>query len=93
MTAAKPTRIAALVRPLWAWEDGVCPTRELWDDHGIPIRVASRTAAIRACRTAGYKVMNVGGLVELRQDDGREPEWVVTVHPEPVSLYSQPRRS
>lgn len=78
----KTARIAAIVRPLFTDEEGVIPTFALRDDQGDFIRVTSRTAAVRACRKAGYRVLTVGGLVELHMpDDTNNPaEWVVTVH-------------
>ena len=71
--------IPARVRPLYAGDDWMCPAQLLTDARGVPITVCSRTAAIKACRAAGYRVMANGGLVELSADDS---EWVVTVHPE-----------
>jgi hypothetical protein len=47
----------------------------------------SKTAAVKAARMAGYRVMTAGGIVELATDDvsaitGNEVEaWTVTVHP------------
>lgn len=47
----------------------------------------SKTAAIKAARMAGYRVMTAGGMVELATDTvsavtGKEIEaWTVTVHP------------
>ena len=48
------------------------------------VRVSSRTAAVQACRDAGYRVMTVGGLVERSTIAGGSDEdvWTVTVHPE-----------
>ena len=72
-------RIPARVRPLYAGDDWMFPAPQLTDARGVPVIVSSRTAAIKACRAAGYRVMANGGLVELSADDS---EWVVTVHPE-----------
>jgi hypothetical protein len=47
--------------------------------------VRNKTAAVRLCRQLGYRVLTVGGTVELTlvHIDGEESEaWAVTVHPE-----------
>lgn len=72
-------RIPARVRPLFTGDDWMHPAALLTDAHGAPVIVSSRTAAIKACRAAGYRVMISGGLAELNADDSA---WVVTVHPE-----------
>lgn len=71
--------IPARVIPLWTGDDWMFPCSKLTDAHGAPVIVSSRTAAIKACRAAGYRVMISGGLAELNADDSA---WVVTVHPE-----------
>lgn len=49
--------------------------------------VSSKSAAIRLCRNLGFRVLTVGGIVELTTDTidhetGEERlAWVVTVHP------------
>lgn len=72
-------RIPARVRPVYTSDDWMSPAALITDAHGVPVMVCSRTAAIKACRTAGYRVLISGGLVELTADD---TQWVVTVHPE-----------
>lgn len=72
-------RIPARVRPLYAGDDWTFPAPQLTDARGVPVIVGSRTAAIKACRSEGYRVITSGGLVELSADAS---EWVVTVHPE-----------
>ncbi len=72
-------RIPARVRPLYTGDDWAFPAPLLTDAQGAPVIVSSRSAAIKACRAQGYRVMANGGLVELSADDS---EWVVTVHPE-----------
>jgi hypothetical protein len=48
-------------------------------------KVNNKTAAVRLCRNLGYRVLTVGGMVDLItvRIDGEESEaWAVTVHPE-----------
>jgi hypothetical protein len=52
------------------------------------VAVGSKTAAIKACRDAGYRVLSAGGLVELgnmsmrnSRGDLTEQVWSVTVWP------------
>ena len=71
-------RIPARVRPLYTGDDWAFPAPLLTDAQGVRIMVRSRSAAIKACRAAGYRVMISGGLAELNADDSA---WVVTVHP------------
>ena len=56
--------------------DGSC----LNDGDGPVAFVRSKSAAVRACRAAGYRVMGVYGLAELVETD-RGEAWCVTVHP------------
>ena len=66
------------VRPIFTGDDWMTPEPRL---HGV--RASSATAAIRACRDAGYRVMIAGGCIELTGDDYSPDgvEWKVTVHP------------
>lgn len=61
----------------------VVPTTESGTGEWVRLPVApvgSRSAAIQAARRAGYRVLRVGGLIELSQDE-YGPAWTVTVHP------------
>jgi hypothetical protein len=69
------------VRPVFTTEHDVTPT---------PLTkqtVRSKSAAIRLCRNLGFRVLTVGGMVELTTDtvDSETGEeglaWTVTVHP------------
>ena len=73
---------AARVRPLTVSGDTVdpCPL--------LPLPVRSKSAAVAACRNAGFRVCSerAGGLIELGTEPhgpwGEEvPVWFVTVHP------------
>jgi hypothetical protein len=59
-----------------------CVTGPDYTDEGVLVSTSARsiTGAIRACRAAGYRVLSVGGLVELVDTDSG-PAWCVTVHP------------
>jgi len=69
------------VRPVFTTEHDMTPT---------PLTkqtVRSKSAAVRLCRNLGFRVLSVGGLVELTTDtvDNETGEeglaWIVTVHP------------
>jgi hypothetical protein len=69
------------VRPVFTTDDSMTPT---------PLTkqtVRSKSAAIRLCRNLGFRVLTVGGIVELTTDTidhetGEEGlAWLVTVHP------------
>ena len=84
-------RSSYAVRPIITTDSDMM-TEELVRNYssGQLVKVSSKTAAIRACREAGYRVLTVGGLVELTTEtrtnaDGQEVDtrvWAVTVHPE-----------
>jgi len=62
------------VRPLAATES------ETWF-AGPPLpSVRSKSAAVRECRRAGFRVIGRGGLVDLGEDSSG-PVWLVAVHP------------
>lgn len=44
-----------------------------------PDRATSATAARKACRRHGFRVLTVGGLVQVNAEG---TAWMVTVHPE-----------
>jgi hypothetical protein len=62
------------VRPMAATES------ETWWAGPLLPAVRSKSAAIRECRRAGFRVIGRGGLVELGEDSSG-PVWVVAVNP------------
>lgn len=78
----KSRRPAYPVLPVFTDEWGMSP------DVLSKQTVHSKTAAIRLCRTMGYRVLTVGGLVELvtcsidSETGAKQIAWSVTVHPE-----------
>lgn len=74
------TAIAHPVRPLITTDAGIVPGAML------SARAHSPSAAMRACRAAGFRILRSGGLVELGEEVhgpwGEDvPVWYVTVHP------------
>ena len=69
------------VRPVFTTEHDMTPTSLTKQT------VRSKSAAIRLCRNLGFRVLTVGGMVELTTDtvDNETGEeglaWTVTVHP------------
>jgi len=51
-------------------------------DEGVRVSASARSAtgAVRACRADGWRVLSVGGMVDLVDTDSG-PAWCVTVHP------------
>jgi len=72
-------RTAYPVLPVFTGEGWMSP------DTMTKQTVRNKTAAVRLCRQLGYRVLTVGGTVELTtiHIDGEESQaWAVTVHPE-----------
>lgn len=62
------------VRPIVATES------ETWRAGPLLPAVRSKSAAVRECRRAGFRVIGKGGLVELGEDSSG-PVWNVAVRP------------
>jgi hypothetical protein len=62
------------VRPMAATE------LETWRVGPLLPAVRSKSAAVRECRRAGFRVIGRGGLAELGEGTNG-PVWIVAVHP------------
>ncbi len=66
------------VRPVLTWDF------EAVNAPVLPVSASSKTAAIRACRAAGYRVCGKGGLQDVCPTGPHESEeWCISVYPDP----------